>query len=110
MNTYILAEDGQGEVDGELPDGTPAESLALALSRKQAQFAAFFLAETVAVAHLGVVRGQLMKQLANAVLLAHTVHVRHLILCQCREVQVNLGSEATDNKVSVRSSAFTPAS
>lgn len=91
---HALAAIGAGhrrvQVDRQLLDGASAQGLSLPLRREQPELLLLLVAEAVAVPHLIVMRRQLVKELFDAVFLPDGVHVRHLVLGQRREIQVDL--------------------
>lgn len=72
---HTLATVGTGhggvQVDWQLFDGAAAQGLPFALGREETELLLLLVAETVAVADLIVVWGQLVQELAYPVLLAH---------------------------------------
>lgn len=79
--------------DRELADSAPAEGFPLPLSGEEPELLLLILGEGGAVTDLVVVRRQLIEQLADSVLFSDRVDVRHLVLRQYREVQMDLNNK-----------------
>jgi len=67
-------------------DGSSAQRFLLPLRGKKAQFSAFLLRQSVAIAGFVVMRRKLLQQLLDAVLLTNAVHVGDLVLGERAEV------------------------
>lgn len=82
--------------DGQWLGAPSSQSVLLPLCAEHAQLMLLDVREAVAVAHLVVVRRQLLQELSDAVLLSSAVQVRHLVLGQTAEVPVHLERERKD--------------
>jgi hypothetical protein len=87
--TTLLTDDAL-ESERERSDTAATETLPLPASTEQPQLLLLLITEAIAVAHLIVVGWQLLQELFDAVLLPHTVHIRHLVLRQATHVLVHL--------------------